>query len=83
MKQKITGTHTKTKNTKWTTFLYYSPLIRKITNIFKDTRLNISFRTTNTVQQQLSRRINNNTNTSGIYGLQCNTCHKVYIGQSG
>jgi len=26
---------------------------------------------------------NNNTNSSGIYKLQCNTCKMAYIGQSG
>ena len=63
--------------------LITAPLIRKITNIFKETGLNVAFRTTNTIQQQLSRRINNNKNNSGIYGLQCSTCNKVYVGQSG
>jgi len=40
-----------TEHKKWTTFTYFSPLIRKVTNLFKDTKLNIAFKTTNTIQQ--------------------------------
>jgi len=66
----------------WVTFNYYSPMIRRIINLFKHTDLNIAFRATNTLQQQLSKK-QNNTNPSGIYKLKCNTCNKAYIGQSG
>ena len=66
---------------KWVTFNYYSPMIRRITNLFKHTDLNIAFRATNTLQQQLSEK-QNNTNPSRIYKLKCNTCNKAYVGQS-
>jgi len=82
IQQKDTQEH-QTEHKKWTAFTYFSPLIRQITNLFKDTNINIAFRTTNTIQQQLSREINNSTNPSGIYKLQCNTCKMAYIGQSG
>jgi len=59
-------------------------MIRRITNLFKGTNINIAFRT-NTIQQQLSRENSNRTNPSGIYEykLLCNTCNMVYIGQTG
>ena len=35
---------------KWTTFTYYSPKIRKITNLFKNTDINIAFKSSNSIQ---------------------------------
>ena len=67
---------------KWITFTDYSPLIRKITNLFKQTNLNIALRTKNTIHQQLTEKPIT-TNLSGIYKLKCNTCNNAYIGQSG
>jgi hypothetical protein len=72
---------TQTKR-KWITFTYYSPLIRKVNNLFKQTKLNIAFRTTNTIYQQLSHKPSN-INPSGVYELKCNTCNKAHIGQTG
>jgi hypothetical protein len=40
------------KNKKWAIFTYHSPLVRKITNLFKHTDIKIAFKTTNTIQQQ-------------------------------
>jgi hypothetical protein len=62
--------------------MYHSPLIRKVTNLFKQTNLNIAFISTNTIYQQLSHK-SDNTNPSGIYEVKCNTCNMAYIGQSG
>jgi hypothetical protein len=73
-----TAQHTK----KWVTFTYHSPLIRKVTNLFKHSNLRIVLRTTNTTFQQLSEKTVLN-NLSGIYKLQCNTCNRAYTGQSG
>jgi hypothetical protein len=67
---------------KWVTFKYHSPLIRKVTNLFKQTDLKIALRTTNTISQQLVKKPNLN-NPSGIYKLKCRTCNKAYVGQSG
>jgi len=58
-------------------------MIRRITNLLKHTDLNIAFRATYTLQQQLSEKHNNNKNRSGIYKLKPNTCNKAYVGQSG
>jgi hypothetical protein len=41
---------TKKNDTKWASFTYSSPLVRKVTNIFKSTNLRISFRTNNNLQ---------------------------------
>ena len=71
----------KNKN-KWVTFTYHSPLIRRITNLFKQTNIKIGFRATNTIQQQLNSKKQHN-DPSGIYKLKCNTCNNVYVGQSG
>jgi hypothetical protein len=69
----------------WTTFTYYSPQIRKITNLFKHTNTGIAFRNTNTSQQPTKPKILNQTpehDKSGVYKLKCNTCHISYIGQT-
>ena len=50
------NTKTKTIVKKWATFTYHSPLIRKVTNLFKSTDIRIAFRTTNTIQQQLAQK---------------------------
>ena len=47
-------------NKRWVTFTYFSPIIRRITNLFKHSNLNIAFRATKTVQQQLSKKQINN-----------------------
>ena len=73
------------KDKKWAVFGYHSPIIRKITNLFKDTNLNIAFNTVNTTQKLLRTHTQNHDpySHSGIYSLACNTCHKQYIGQTG
>ena len=37
--------------TKWITFTYQSPLICKVTNLFRNTQIQIAFKATNTIQQ--------------------------------
>jgi len=39
----------KKKGTKWATFTYTTPHIRKITNMFKNTDIKIAFKTNNTL----------------------------------
>jgi hypothetical protein len=51
---------------KWVVFTYHSPLIRKVTNLFKQTNLRIALRATNTTYQQLTEKPTQN-NPSGIY----------------
>ena len=66
---------------KWVTFTHYSPLIRHITNLFKQTKLKIAFKATNTIQQITEKQALSN--PGGVYKLKCNTCNRVYVGQSG
>ena len=67
---------------KWVIFTYHSPLIRRVTNLFKHTELNIAYKATNTIKQQIAgKQINND--PSGVYKLKCNTCNRVYVGRSG
>jgi len=47
LKRIRTGTQERKK--KWTPFTYFSPMIRKVTNIFKDTDIKIAYRATNTI----------------------------------
>jgi hypothetical protein len=67
---------------RWINFTYYGPAIRKVTNLFRQTNLQIAFLPTNTIYQQLSQRTTNN-KPSGLYQLKCNTCKEAYVGQSG
>jgi DNA mismatch repair ATPase MutS len=45
-------------NKTWTSFTYYSPKIRKITNLLKDTNVRMAFRNTSTLQQFTKPKIN-------------------------
>ena len=68
-----------------TTFTYYSPLVRKIANLFKHINIQIAFKTTNTIQQLTHYPFHQNSaeqEKSGIYKLTCNTCKLSYIGQT-
>jgi hypothetical protein len=67
---------------KWIIFIQFSPLIRRVTNLFKQTNLKVALRTTNTIQQQLTEK-HTYKDPCGIYKLKCNTCNRVYVGQSG
>jgi hypothetical protein len=65
--------HTKTQKEeekeKWATFTYVGPETRSITNLFWHTNLNISYRTTNTIEHHLKHRDEPRDiyNQSGIY----------------
>ena len=67
----------------WTTFTYYSPAIRKVTNLFKNSTLKIDFKFKNTIFKQITMKKHELINPSGIYGIKCNTCNRMYIGQTG
>jgi hypothetical protein len=70
------------KKNKWTTFTYYSPKDRKITNLFKHTGINIAFKSSNSIQRITNMGTTNRMQEykcSGIYAL---TCKHKYIGQT-
>jgi hypothetical protein len=75
----------KSSDTKWATFTYTTPQIRKITNVFKQTNVKIAYKTNNTILQ-LTRPTTNTPipphDNSGGYALTCNACRKVYVGQT-
>jgi hypothetical protein len=64
-------------------FTYYNPLIRVVTNLFKHTGLNITFRATNTLFSHLRNKAPQDIqNTTGMYRRKCKTCGYSYIGQT-
>jgi len=72
----------KQEKQKWTPFTYFSPLVRNVTNIFKDTEIKIAYRSTNTIFKQLAIKPDKINNPSGIYSIRCITCNNEYVGQS-
>jgi len=67
----------------WATFTYYGGYIMCITNIFRNSQVQVAYRTTNTTFEILTHLKQSNKASSGIYKLTCNTCQGVYIGQTG
>jgi len=66
LKTQITQKNSKNVNTnqaqnKWAIFTYHSPIIRKITNLFKQTDIKIAFRNTNTIRQTIRLKLQDNT----------------------
>jgi hypothetical protein len=79
-----TSNHKKATSQKWVVFSHHGPLIRKITNLFKHSNLNIALRTTITIHYQLTDKIfKTSTNSRGKYRLKRNACNNSYVGQSG
>jgi hypothetical protein len=69
---------------KWVTFTYTGNYIRKITKLFKDTNLKIAFKTTSTLGKLLNEKQEiDSYERSRIYKITCQSCHKVYISQTG
>jgi hypothetical protein len=63
---------------------YYSPMVRKVTIISKDTSIKISFRTNNTIRNKLNIRTHFTKpyTPSGIYQLEYQTSDRTCIGQT-
>jgi hypothetical protein len=58
--------------------------ICKITKLFKDTNLKIAFKTPSTIDKLLNEKQETNSyGQSGIYKITCQSCYKIYIGQTG
>ena len=77
-----TPTQTQQKN-KWATFTYYSPLIHKVTNLFKYINLNRAFWVTNTSYNILCNKIPQNkenlqlpSTCQGCFGIKNARCIK-------
>ena len=70
MQQKIHQKQVEDEIKKWATFTYHSPQIRKLTKLIKHTDINITFKSTNTVQHCTKPKTpdkNQEYNMSGIY----------------
>jgi hypothetical protein len=73
------------KNRKWATFMYISPQIQKVTNIFRNTNFRVAFKSHNTLGYLIKPPKDHHTpphNKWGIYQLTCNTCKQLYVGQT-
>jgi hypothetical protein len=68
---------------KWVTFTYFSPQIRQIANIFRNTKLQIAYRP-NTLSKYLmtTKPIGTDLKKSGVYEITCHTCKQKYVGQT-
>ncbi|PNF39362.1 hypothetical protein B7P43_G18159, partial [Cryptotermes secundus] len=70
---------------KWTKFTYFGPSIRRITKLFHNTNIKITFKTNNTIKNFL--RIKHETtdkyNLCGVYQMTCKDCDLKYVGQTG
>jgi len=51
--------------------------------LFKNSTLGIAFKSKNEIFKQITMKKLELINPSGIYGIKCNTCNKMYIGQTG
>jgi len=68
---------------RWVTFTYYNPIIWKLIHLFRNTNLQIAFRTNNIIHNIL-HNWPHNTNLhgqNGICQLKCHTCSLSYLGQ--
>jgi hypothetical protein len=71
-------------NTKWAIFTFFSPHVRKITNLFKHTNPKIGFGCFNTIPQLTKPAADHIPphNKGGVYQLTCKTCNLSYVGQT-
>jgi hypothetical protein len=78
----------KQEKNKWAKFTYIGKETKYITKLFRDSPIQISYTTNNTIGKILSTK-QNHTHTqdqfrsSGIYRLTCPDCGMKYIGQTG
>jgi hypothetical protein len=72
------------KNKNGSHLLTQKIIYRKSQNFSKTPTLKIAFKTTSTIGKLLNEKQETNSyEQSGIYKLTCQSCHKVYIGQTG
>ncbi|XP_049832300.1 uncharacterized protein LOC126272991 [Schistocerca gregaria] len=84
-KTTLKNTTTQAKE-KYVSLPFVGKLSYKIANLFRGTDIKISYYTNNKIKDKAIHNIKNNTkpyNQSGIYKLNCNSCPKTYIGQTG
>jgi hypothetical protein len=82
-KKKNAQNDTQQQKAKWATFTYNGKEVRKITKLFRDTQIKITFRTRNSIQIILRHKpLNDKYSRSGIYQIKCLDCPLKYIGQT-
>ena len=77
--------------TKWVTFTYVGRQAKFITKLFKNTNINIAYKTNNKIGNILIHNTHTTTNNTRdknnkrgiIYQVTCKDCNKRYIGQTG
>jgi hypothetical protein len=67
------------------TLTYHSPLVWKITSLFKHSQLHTTFKSTSLLFSKLNICVQTNDTytNNGVYKLTCRTCDKTCIGQTG
>jgi hypothetical protein len=75
----------KQKHEKWAKFTYIGKETKYVTKYFREYNINIAFSTKNTIEKLINRKVKtpNKFEQCGVYKLNCNSCHKAYIGQTG
>jgi hypothetical protein len=77
-------TDTQSQETEWAIFTYNGKETRKITKLFRDTKLKIALRTNSTLQNVLrSQPQINKYNKCGIDQMGCKGCSMKYVGRRG
>jgi hypothetical protein len=73
------------RNEKWITLTLYSPLVRKVTNLFKQTNVQITIKTANTFFDMLKPKtiMQDKYVCRKFDKLTWQTCGKLYMGQMG
>jgi len=80
------GNVKKPTGSKWVKFTYIGKVTKFITKVFKDSFVNITFITQNTISKLLSTKPYPNWKkfeNSGVYQLTCPDCKMKYNGQTG
>ena len=73
------------KKNRWIKFTYCRKGTSMVTKLFKNTNVKVAYRTKNNLEkllipQKTPKR--DKYEKSGVYQLECLTCHKIYIGQT-
>jgi hypothetical protein len=74
-----------TVSNKWAVFTYTGKDTKFVTKLFKEFKVNVSYRTKNTIGNILTirKRSNSPYDESGVCKLKCQNCSCIYIGQTG
>ena len=83
--KKETNMTTKKRKKKWAKFTYVGKETRLLTKLFKNTNINVTFTTDNTIEKRLTTKHKNDQNMddkNGVYQLcvTCPNCKKKYTG---